>query len=187
MPFMAELGFTGDLWKMVSTNSGIIRDWMVIGPFPIGTKNLDTPYPPSGFDKVYPPEKEIDFTRSYDGVDGNVSWQHIKSEKSGVLNFKGVYPAGVSIAYAYAEVISPDKRKIKITFGSDDGAVIWVNGAQVYKEHAWRALRADSNVIDVELNKGKNTILVKVEDKWMNWEMMMRLIDLDNELEVVDW
>ncbi len=187
LPVMSELGFTGDLWKMVSTNSGIIRDWMVIGPFPIGTKNLDTPYPPAGFDKVYPPEKEIDFNKSYDGADGDVSWQHVKSERSGVLNFKGIYPAGAAIAYAYAEVISPDKRKIKITFGSDDGAIIWINGIRVYKEHAWRALAADGDIIDVELNKGKNTILVKVEDKWMSWVMMMRLIDLKSELEVVEW
>jgi predicted TIM-barrel fold metal-dependent hydrolase len=187
LPVKEDLGFTGDLWKMVRTNSGIIRDWMVIGPFPIGTENLDTPYPPAGFDKVYPPEKEIDFTKSYQGVDGDVSWQHVKSEKSGILNFKSIYPAGVAIAYAYAEVVSPDKRKIKITFGSDDGAVIWVNGVQVYKEHAWRALRADGNIIDVELNKGKNSILVKVEDRWMNWEMMMRLIDFENEMEVVEW
>ena len=45
----------------------------------------------------------------------------------------------------------------------------------------------DADIFEVDLIKGKNRILVKVEDKMYNWEMMMRMIDLNNEIKVVEW
>jgi hypothetical protein len=41
---------------------------MVIGPFPLGTGDFSDEIVPPGFDKVYPPEQEIDFTASYERV-----------------------------------------------------------------------------------------------------------------------
>jgi hypothetical protein len=76
---------------------------------------------------------------------------------------------------------------MKCTFGSDDGAKIWINGKLVYNVHAWRALGWDGDIIELDLKKGKNSILVKVEDKWYGWEMMMRMMDLNDELEIVKW
>ncbi len=76
---------------------------------------------------------------------------------------------------------------MKFTFGSDDGAKVWINGKLVYNEHAWRALGWDGDIIEAGLKKGTNSILVKVEDKWLGWEMIMRIIDPENEIEVVEW
>jgi len=122
---------------------------------------------------------------SYEGQGGEVRWQKAKTGESGILDFKPLFPQGKAIVYAYSELVSPDRRKVKFTFGSDDGAKVWINGNLVYNEHAWRALGWDGDVIEADLKKGKNTILVKVEDKWLDWSMMMRIMDMDHEIEIV--
>jgi len=180
-------GLAHDMLEVLKTGSGIIRNWQVIGPFPLGTNDFSDEIAPPGFDHVFPPETEIDFTSSYEVSGKKISWKKVQADKSGRLDFKPLFPEGKGIVYAYAEINSPDKRKMKFTFGSDDGAKIWLNGKLVYNEHAWRALSWDGDVIEVDLKKGKNSILVKVEDKWYNWEMMMRMMDLNNEIEIVEW
>ncbi len=45
---------THDLWEMVKTNTGLIRDWMVVGPFPISNIDFSDEVTPLGFDEVYP-------------------------------------------------------------------------------------------------------------------------------------
>jgi len=187
LPSLTTTGFTHDLWELVKSGTGLIRNWMVIGPFPIGTNDFSDEVAPPGFIKVYPPEENIDLTKSYEGQKAEVKWQKVSTGSSGILNFKLLFPEGKAIVYAYTEVISPDKRKMKFTFGSDDGARIWINGKLVYNEHAWRALGWDSDIIEADLNKGTNSILVKVEDKWLAWEMVMRMIDLESEIEMLEW
>jgi uncharacterized protein len=186
LPALSSKGIVHDLWELVKTEGGLVRDWMVIGPFPLGTGVLTDDAPP-GFTAKFPPEDEIKFEKSYPGDDGPVSWQKVKAGKSGVLDFKQLFPQGKAIVYAYAEVESPDERTMQISFGSDDGAKIWINGGLVYNVHAWRAMQQDGDIFEVKLKKGKNTILVKVEDKWLAWEMMMRLIDVKREVGVREW
>ncbi len=180
-------GLAQDLLKVVKSGSGLIKDWMVIGPFPLGTNEFSDEVAPPGFDQVYPPEKEIDFNSSYDLNGGEIRWQRVKADRSGRLDFKSLFPRGKAIVYAYTEIACPDKRKMKFTFGSDDGAKIWINGKLVYNVHAWRGLGWDGDIIEVDLKKGKNSILIKVEDKWYDWALMMRMMDLNNEIEVVKW
>ena len=187
LPALSSPGYTHDLWEMVKTGSGLIREWMVIGPFPIGTSDFDDDIPPPGFIEVFPPEKEIDFSKSYLVPDGEAQWQKAVSDESGILDFKALFPQGQAIAYAYTELDSPAKRRMKFTFGSDDGAKIWINGKLVYEEHSWRALGWDGDSFELDLKKGKNSILVKVEDKWLSWSMVMRIMDMDNEIGIMSW
>ena len=184
LPEISTPGYAHDLWEMVKSGSGLIREWMVIGPFPLGTIDLPDDIPPPGFDSVFPPEQEIDFMKSYSSPDGEIRWQKAHTDESGMLDFKSMFPEGQAIAYAYTELDSPEKRKVKFTFGSDDGAKIWINGKLIYNEHAWRAMDRDSDFFEVDLKKGKNSILVKVEDKWLSWSMVMRIMDMNNDIYI---
>src|SRR5207245_10140615 len=47
---------------------GYVREWRVIGPF----DNVSL----SGFEKIYPPEREIDFAKSYSGKDDQTLQSH---------------------------------------------------------------------------------------------------------------
>ncbi|NQT27745.1 amidohydrolase family protein [candidate division KSB1 bacterium] len=186
LPKLSNPGFTQDLWEMVKTNTGFIRDWRIIGPFSIGSQQLSPDEVPLGFDTIYPPEKEIEPDKVYAGEHGQVTWESLRIGKSGILDFnRYIYPNQEAIVYAYAEVKSPNKRDVKMTLGSDDGAKVWVNGELVYNVHAWRAVAVDEDVIEAKLRKGLNRILVKVENRGMNWGLAMRVIDPEHELEFV--
>ncbi|MCK5700258.1 MAG: amidohydrolase family protein, partial [Cyclobacteriaceae bacterium] len=121
-----------DWWVIHNSPKGIIHDWKIIGPFPFG----------SGLDEIYPPEEELDFDKSYDGMDRTVTWRSVKTGESGYLNFVAMYSENnydlVAMAYAYTEVISPDERDITLTLGSNDGAKVWINGKVIYNLHTAR-------------------------------------------------
>ena len=69
-----------------------------------------------------------------------------------------------------------------ITLGSDDGARVWINGELVYSKHIWRAAVPDDEFLDVQLKEGKNTLLVKVENRGAGWETIVRVVDPEGEL-----
>jgi hypothetical protein len=175
-----------DLWEAVKKNSGIISEWMVIGPFPSVS---DKPEADAviGFHYSYSPEFEILFNKTYSGEGVEINWSKVKTGDSGVINFERLYHKDKAIAYAYTEVFSPDERLAKFSFGSDDGAKIWINGKLVYEKRAHRIMQYDGYLIKSKLKKGKNTILAKVENEVGGWQMMMRILDPNNELTMVKW
>ncbi len=184
LPSLSEPGLMHDLFEMVKQNTGFIKNWMVIGPFDTeATPQTPTEVTP-GFIKEYPPEKEIKFSKTYSGKNGDVNWKKAKINKSGLLDFNEIFnPYTGAIVYAYAEVESPNNRKAVITLGSDDGAKVWINGELVYNKTIWRGAVHDEEFLDVNLKKGKNTILVKVENNTGEWGLILRLVDPKNELK----
>lgn len=178
-------GALGDWWAIHKTNEGFVRSWKVIGPFNFG----------SGLGQKYPPETKIDFSKSYEGKGGQVSWESEKASTAGYLNFITLFrsrnenanPTDEGIAYAYAEVISPNNREVKLTLGSNDGAMVWVNGEVVYSLHVGRNAMADQDFITVNFNRGTNKILVKVENLGANWGLYLRVINPEKDFEIIKY
>lgn len=171
-----------DWWDIRKSDKGFIRNWKVIGPFDLGT----------GLDYRYPPEAELNLNKALEGKGGTVRWNTENTTASGYLNLITVFgkqnpdinPRSEGIAYAYTEVVSPDSRDVKITLGSNDGAKMWVNDDIVYNVHAGRNAVADYEILKVKLKKGKNKILVKVENLGASWGLYLRIIDPENELKI---
>jgi hypothetical protein len=171
-----------DWWEIHKSDKGFIQSWKVIGSFDFG----------SGLNNAYPPENEIIFDKTYFGKGGMIKWETENTSTSGYLNLISVLgkrntdvdPRSEGIAYAYSEVISPDNRDVKITLGSNDGAKMWINKEVVYNKHAGRNAVADEEIFTVKLKKGKNEILVKIENLGASWGLYLRIIDSDNELKI---
>ncbi len=171
-------GSLHDWWVIHNSSKGIIHNWKTIGPFPFG----------DGLDGVYPPENEIDFSKSYNGLDRTVVWESVKTAENGYLDFAAKYSEGntdlVAMAYAYAEIISPDERDITLTLGSNDGAKVWLNGKVIYNLHTGRGAISDQEILSAHLKKGVNKVLTKVENLGANWGLYMRVVDPDGELTI---
>ena len=175
-------GAINDWWKLYNTKVGFIRSWKVIGIFDYGT----------GLDNIYPPESEIQLDKSYSGKGGMVKWETENASKSGYLNLitilgkrnADVSPRTYGIAYAYAEVESPDDREVKMTLGSNDGAKVWVNNEVVYNRHVPRNAVADQEMLTVKFKKGINKILVKIENLGASWGLYLRVVNTNNELQI---
>ncbi len=174
-----------DWWEIRKTNEGFIKNWKVIGVFDYGI----------GLNQIYPPENEIQYLKNYNGKGGIVKWETENTLPTGYLNFISIFskrnteinPKAKGIAYAYAEIKSPNNRKVKIALGSNDGAKVWINNKVVYNIHAGRGAVPDQDIITVEFKKGINKILVKVENIGASWGLYLRIVDPKKELETIQF
>ena len=127
----------------------------VAGPF----------YPASSMkealDKEFGPERTPFTLRQ---AFGSVTWQRVTSDARGYFDLAALHGkhARQSASYLYWEVDSPRQQSAQILLGSDDGARLWLNGQEVFRTEATRAAAPEQDRIAVTLQKGKNTLLLKV-------------------------
>jgi pectate lyase len=154
----------------------LIRGWLVTGPF----SNKDD----KGFERIYEPEKEPEKTGGYKVLDGKkAAWTEAVIYDSGYLYLpRYIKPNKKVIAYAKSQIISPLKRKVTFLVRNGAGIKIWVNGKSIIKikekekwvdfihshwfdtsDADWWGDNLPVKQYKVELKKGRNDILVKVE------------------------
>jgi len=68
------------------------------------------------------------------------------------------------VCYYLVVADSPAEQKVQLLIGSDDGVKAWVNGKQVHRNQAHRAIAFGQDKVTVDLKSGRNTILLKVEN-----------------------
>lgn len=173
-------GPLADWWQLQNSRHGFVKVFKVIGPFEFG----------AGLDQPLSPEQDAGYDLEHETLSGRAAWQIIRTPSSGYLNFASLYGVdGVTpraMAYAAVKVKSPDDRRVKLSLGSNDGAKMWVNGKVVYNFSGGRSAVPDQAIIETELKKGENRILVKVENLGANWGLYVRLVDPDKELQVLE-
>ncbi|MCJ7679115.1 MAG: hypothetical protein MUP70_00170, partial [Candidatus Aminicenantes bacterium] len=152
-----------------------IRDWNLIGPF-------DAP-DMSYLQTVYPPEREIDPEKSYQGKTGPVSWGIIHAPENGFIRLEdSVQPSERGLIYALSYVLSSEERDALMKIGSDDGVRIWINEDLVHTNPAYRGAYPDQDTLSVHLTKGWNRILIKVLQGAGGWGFYARFVDPDGRL-----
>ena len=161
-----------------------VQDWYVIGPFP----NPDR----VNLRRKFPPESVVDLDATYVGKDGRtIKWEFMQArnatpKESWRADLKPeVVPlnaAEYEIWYAYAEVFSDIACDRWIAVGSDDRSDIWINDVPVWgSSNKLKQWRVDEGYRRIHLNKGRNRILVRVENGWMSlgWSVSISLEDGD--------
>jgi hypothetical protein len=157
---------------------GFLTKWHVIGPF----DNTDR----LGFERVYPPEKEINLRKSYDGKDKQVHWQPFESaDDYGKLDFnKPLTALKQSTAYAYTNFESSTDRVAELRLGCKNAWKVWLNGKLLFaRDEYHRGQRMDQYKLKCQLRKGSNEILVKCcqneqTESWtVEWEFQLRVCD----------
>ena len=66
-------------------------------------------------------------------------------------------------------------------FGSDDDAIMWINGQEVGRHEGSRGLERDADTIEVELAAGESQILAKNANRIGMWGIFMRFTSRDGE------
>jgi len=67
-----------------------------------------------------------------------------------------------SSTYFYRVLTANRACKQKLSFGSDDGLEVWLNGKKIISDDSPRGVAPDQNVVTVDLVEGKNELLAKV-------------------------
>jgi hypothetical protein len=137
--------------------------WYYIGPFD-NTEN-------AGFDTAYPPERDIDLTKTYEGKDGQkVAWKEMKDFKVGqIVDLKRFKENDNATVYLYHEVDLLEPLTLPVSLGSDDTLTVWLDGKQLVAENITRSAAPDQNHATLKLRAGKNRLLVKVGNLGGDW------------------
>ena len=149
-----------------------VKEFRIIGPF--GHRNF------GNFGAVFPPEEEIDFDADYPGAGsaGRVNWRTASVDASGYLDFlKYLSPSYWRCAYACCKIISPKAVPAHIRLGTNDTATVWLNGEKILSKNIERSAAPDSDILPVHLEKGENTVLIKVCNTEFNWGLYLRITD----------
>ncbi len=171
---LAELGQPVDLQK----HFGFLAEWKVIGPFD-NTGN-------KGFETVYPPELKIDLTAEHDGKLGKVRWQdYTTKHQYGMVDMNQPCGKLKEVAgYATTEFYSDKARAVELRLGGKNSWRVWLNGQFVFAHNEYHTTaEIDQYRMPVQLQQGRNTILVKVcqnaevADWTEEWEFQLRVTD----------
>jgi CubicO group peptidase (beta-lactamase class C family) len=80
------------------------------------------------------------------------------------------------VGYAYKCIEADEAGAYLLALGSDDGVCIWLNGEKVFYNLALGPIKADQYLVPFKFKKGKNHLLVKVEQGWGGWGFIMRFV-----------
>ncbi|MFN8858422.1 MAG: hypothetical protein ACK50P_22825 [Planctomycetaceae bacterium] len=173
--YLEELGEKVDL----PTHFGFLMTWHLIAPFDNTAGK--------GFPVAYPPEKEIDFTKEYDGKDGvKAAWVTTSTDDEyGIVDLaKVLTPFKGAVAYAAADFESDSEKPVDLRLGTPNSWKVWLNGKLLFaREEYHRGMSLDQYRMRGTLKKGKNTILIKVcqneqTEEWaQRWQIQLRVCD----------
>ena len=184
----------GDLPIHVLGRDTVVRQWLVLGPFPnpepagsVGGGSYRT-----GFYKDYleqlggeasvqvGPNTEL----SYTGDNGNrrhVTVRRAKMNEEGVVDLSSLYtPGGDAVAYAGCVVESETDQRMYGYFGSSGSVRIWVNGELVvsFYHTLGRPFQEGDDFFTVPVKAGRNRVLVKVENNARHgWTFRLEMVD----------
>ncbi len=171
---LRELGEEVDLQRLM----GFLARWKLIGPF----DNTEQ----RGFDAVYPPERELDFSVSYEGKHGRVQWiDHTTADEYGRVDLnRALAEEKEVVAYAAAHFHSERQQAVEFRVTSYNAVKLWVNGQPVVEHNVYHAgSQLDQYIGRATLDEGRNTILLKVcqnaqtQDWARHWSFQLRVCD----------
>lgn len=154
-----------------------VRDWQVIGYFenPTGAELFEGEFGPLGD----PADRGVRAGKS-----GEISWTARSADERGYLDLGSIDPAtrDRSLSYARVGLRVDSPREVLYAMGSDDGARLWVNGAQLYADRGQHGASPLQQIGTASLQAGWNEVLIGVENGGGASGLYFRL--LDSEVEV---
>ena len=132
----------------------------------VGAWMLSGPYTQKDglFAAVFEPEK----------ADGKAQWRPVQAD-GGIVSLDRAIGGDNRVAYLRAVVSVPAACKARLELGSDDGVKAWLNGRVVHSNDVDRGLVAGQDKVEVALNEGKNTLLLKITQGGGGWAACCRI------------
>lgn len=157
---------------------GFLMTWKVVGPF----DNMDE----KGFDRVYPPEEQLDTEASHKGKHGEVRWvDHVTTDTYGKVDLNKILGEEKGVAaYATTDFISPRRQEVQFRTTSFAAVKLWLNGQLIDRHNVYHGGSSlDQYVCTAVLEPGRNVILIKAcqneqTQSWAKvWSFQLRVCD----------
>lgn len=153
---------------------GYLDNWLICGPFysDRGWALLDEDYL-FGETRVVPRQGMHSFGREW------VPWD-IRDNCVQFL-FAPFEHTLFCTAYAHTYVYAPEQIDALFLCGSDDGIAVWVNGEQAWYNDVNRACVSGDDRARITLNRGWNSVLVKVRQGMAHWQFTAQILGRDEK------
>ncbi|MBR9861349.1 DUF3857 domain-containing protein [bacterium] len=160
--------------REASINIGMIQNWSAVGPF----ENLSASGYNKDFGAVDHPEPTHNFTSTYGAP---VKWFETKGPKiEQWLDLDYYFDAGNSLIYSQTFIDAPSKEKVHLRLGVTGSVKVWLNDHLVFDQSEERDNDIDTYIIETELDRGNNRILVQIGASDVeNSEFILRITDED--------
>ncbi len=142
--------------------------WEVAGPYAEKDKNYS-----QLFDMAFGPELP----------NAQVEWRKIPISKyeqhPAYADLLKEFDGGEQeVAYLRTQIESSDAKPVTLEIFSDDGVKAWLNGKVVHANNTARPIPAEPDRVNVTLDKGVNTLMLKVTQNNMPWGAIVRIRDV---------
>ena len=143
----------------------LLGPWYSIGPFKGSGGSV--------FSQVFPPENEIDLTKTYNN--GSLRWENKSGWADGSVVDLG--PESMCAIYLVRTITVPRDTILPASLGSDDGIKVRVNGIEILANNVNRGVHPDQEFVDLVLKKGENKFLMKINNNQGGFGFYFRLED----------
>lgn len=141
----------------------VISQWQVAGPLPY---------------------LEIkDLTETFEQIQSRVTsahleWKTAQASKWGFVNFVDIFGEQRKVtSFARTTITAKQEGKALLFFGSDDGAIVWVNGKKVFSHAQKRNARPCDEIIPVSFHQGENNIFIQLNQIDVDWGFYLQVGD----------
>ena len=151
--------------------------WLLCGPFTNvrwGGRSVDYLEPMGGELKARPRPGS-----AFNIPEGETyNWMKYDSPHFSEIDLFSIYEENTEVlAYAYCRIESPKEQKVRATLGSNDGIKVICNGEEVYVNYKKRSLIVDEDECYLPLKKGRNHLMLKIDQNKGSWGFSFRLPD----------
>jgi len=178
-----------NLAKNWAEEQGFVANWLVCGTFPNPGDRPDN----AGFN--------VDYLKNYGGeaaftptngmeikVDGGAAVKFLPYNTTGtdiifgdVAHLKIESNQEKILVYCACWLDADADKEVEVRVGSDDGYKLWINHQLISEQHVYRAMEMDQETHKVKLNKGKNLLLIKVDQDTGEYQFMLRVVGADGK------
>ena len=173
-----------------------IKNWLLCGPFPNcqNCSNIDffhgenchgfyTDYLESiGGEKNAVPHAGM--ALKYSGLKRDMKWFSYNSKTDKIALNDIFSPNDMVVTYAFCRIKSLEQQKTILALGSNDGIQVFLNRKKIHENHprSGRWLQQDNDYVPVELKKGVNNLMLKIDEGTGDFGFMARFLDYDSTL-----
>jgi mono/diheme cytochrome c family protein len=143
----AQLAWEADVAAKLDT-AAEFGPWQMIGPFKAASFE-------EAHDKAFGPESGVDLRRRIAGQ----SWKPAEHFVDGQIHSLS---GDNSATYLFRTVKVATETTIKLSLGSDDSIIVWLNGEKIHENRVQRGVAPNQDSVDASLQAGENQLLLKV-------------------------
>lgn len=166
--------------------------WLVCGPFALEKSMEESTHLPgfetdflSGIGGETRPRIEEGSTIVWNGQKG--VWRGVERAGDKISLDQALSQRDYVVGYAWTEVESDSDRFFLLGLRTNDGGRLWLNGERIWDLPSPRGLNHREVLLPVLLQKGKNSLLLKIEERLNLWEFAARLSPLDLKKQAADY